>query len=176
MSEAQPLREITVRDAIERDAPGIARAFLDSAEHHAQLDPARYFVPGAEAITHRYRNRQQHPADKESATLVAELDGNIVGFIDARLEQFPDPMHRPIVYCYVSEIAVTSTYRSQGIGALLLKAGEDWGRRRGARFALLEYHPANVRAGAFYERRMGYSVASITVIKHLCEESPPSRP
>ena len=167
MSQAQPSREITIREAIEGDAPGIARAFLDSAEHHARLDPARYFVPGAEEITYRYRNRQQHPAANETATLVAELDKDIVGFIDARLEQFPDPMHRHIVYCHVSEIAVTSPYRSQGIGALLLKAGEDWGRRHGAQFALLEYHPANVRAGMFYQQRMGYSVASITVIKSL---------
>lgn len=167
MSTPAYANRIRIRAAVAEDADGIATVFLDSAAHHNRLDPARYFVPEHGAIADRYRNRRQHSAEKESSTLVAELGGDIVGFIDVRLEQFPDPMHRNIVYCFVSEIAVTSRHRSSGIGARLLHAAEDWGRRHGAQHALLEYHPANVRAGAFYEQRMGYSVASITVTKRL---------
>jgi hypothetical protein len=44
---------------------------------------------------------------------------------------------------------------------------EDWGRRECAEFALLEYLAADGRAGGFYQRRMGYRVASITAIKRL---------
>jgi ribosomal protein S18 acetylase RimI-like enzyme len=98
---------------------------------------------------------------------VAELTGEIVGFIDARLEQSLDAMHREMIYCHVAEIAVGGRHRKQGIGGQLLLAAEDWGRRRGAKFASLEFHSENTRAGEFYQRRMGYRVASITAIKRL---------
>jgi ribosomal protein S18 acetylase RimI-like enzyme len=169
MDEARCAAAITIRPAVSDDADGIAVVFLESAEYHARLDPERYSPPEVETITARYREGRQHPSDArgEVITLVAEFSGEIVGFIDARLEQSPDPMHREMIYCHVAEIAVRSRHRNQGIGVLLLGAAEDWGRRQGAEFASLEYHAANTPASLFYQRRMGYLVASITVIKRL---------
>jgi ribosomal protein S18 acetylase RimI-like enzyme len=160
---------IEIRPAVSEDADGIARTFLESAEHHAKLDPERYSTPAVQTISARYREGQQHPAHagRKVVTLVAVLSGEIVGFIDARLEQSPDPMHREIVYCHIAEIAVRSEHRDQGIGGRLLRAVEDWGRRLGAEFASLEYHAANTRASSFYQERMGYHVASITAIRRL---------
>ena len=169
MGEARSSVAITVRPAVAEDADGIARTYLESAEHHARLDPERYAVPAAETIVARYREARQHPPDAgaESVTLVAELRGEIVGFIDARLARSPDAMHREMIYCHVSEIAVSGRHQNQGVGAQLLQAAEDWGRGQGATFALLEYHTANTRAGEFYQRRMGYRPAAITAIKRL---------
>ena len=100
---------ITIRPALSTDADGIARTFLESAEHHAGLDPERYMVPAFETISARYREGRQHPPDAGGAgiTLVAELRGEIVGFIDARLERSRDVMHREMIYCHVVEIAVS---------------------------------------------------------------------
>ena len=122
-----------------------------------------------ETIAARYREGRQHPADEggENITFVAELSGEIVGFIDARLFQPLDAMHREITYCHVSEIAVRRQHQNHGIGGQLLRAAEDWGRQQGAEFALLEYHSANTLAGMFYQQHMGYRVASITAIKRL---------
>jgi len=85
---------------------GIARTFLESAEYHAELDPERYSTPAVETISARYREGLQHPsrAGREIMTLVADLSGEIVGFIDARLEQSPDAMHREMIYCHIAEI------------------------------------------------------------------------
>ena len=126
-------------------------------------------VPAVETISARYREGRQHPpgAGEEGITLVAELGGEIVGFVDARLGRSPDAMHREMIYCHVVEIAVSSRHQSQGIGGRLLEAAEDWGRRHGAKFASLEYHAANTRAGAFYQQRMGYRVAAMIAIKPL---------
>jgi ribosomal protein S18 acetylase RimI-like enzyme len=169
VGEARSPATITIRPAVAEDADGIARTYLESAEHHARLDPERYWVPAVEAISARYREGRQHPQDAgaESITLVAELSGEIVGFIDARLERSADAMHREMIYCHVAEIAVSSRRQNQGIGGRLLQAVEDWGRRQGAEFASLEYHAANTRAGEFYQRNMGYRVVSITTIKRL---------
>jgi ribosomal protein S18 acetylase RimI-like enzyme len=168
MSEAA-CPAIAIRPAVSEDADGIARAFLESAASHASMDPERYAVPAIETISARYREGRQHPPDEDGGcmTLVAELDGEIVGFIDARLERSPDPMHREMSYCHIAEIAVSSRCRNQGIGALLLQAAEDWGRRQGATFASLEYHTANTRAASFYQDRMGYRPAAVIAIKPL---------
>jgi len=90
---------IEIRPAVPEDAERIARTFLESAEYHAELDPERYSTPTVETISARYREGRQHPshAGSEVMTLVAELSGEIVGFIDARLEQSSDPMHREMI-------------------------------------------------------------------------------
>jgi ribosomal protein S18 acetylase RimI-like enzyme len=169
MNEAPYPAAITIRPAVPEDADGIARTFVESAEYHARLDPERYSAPAVKAISALYREGRQHPADagQEAITVVAEFRGEIVGFVDARLEQSPDPMHQDLIYCHVAEIAVSSCHQNQGIGGQLLRAVEDWGRRQGAEFASLEYHVANSRASMFYQRRMGYCVAHTIAIKRL---------
>lgn len=158
----------TIRSAISQDADGIARIFIESAEYHARLDPDRYSVPAMDAISARYREARRHPPGLVGAavTLVAELSGEIVGFIDVRLQQSPDPMHRKMTYCYVVEIAVSQRHQNQGIGRQLLRAAEDWGRQQGATLASLEYLATNTRASMFYQN-MGYHPAAITTIKRL---------
>ena len=159
---------ITIRPAISEDADGITRVYLDSAEYHAGLEPERYWIPPAETISARYREGRQHSpaAGGQAITLVAELSGEIIGFIDARLDHSPDPMHREITYCHVVEIAVSSRHQHQGVGGGLLRAAENWGRLQGAELASLEYLAANTRAGLFYQRS-GYRVASMIAVKRL---------
>lgn len=169
MSNVDSRAEIEIRPAAPEDAEAIAEIFLESAAYHAELDPERYVVPAAEMISTRYRERRQPPAPGDSAaiTLVAIWGNEVVGFIDLRLEQPSDAMHREMIYCHISEIAVREGQRSRGIGDSLMQAGEDWGRRMGAEFASLEFHNKNVRASSFYQGRMGYRPASITAIKRL---------
>ena len=114
MGEPHYLAAIEIRPAVPEDADGIARTFLESAEYHAELDPERYSIPAVETISARYREGRQHPshAGREVTTLVAELSGEIVGFIDARLEQSPDAMHREMIYCHIAEIAVSRGHRN----------------------------------------------------------------
>jgi len=171
LSETPYTVPIEIRPAVSEDAEGIAHAFIESAVFHAELDPERYATPAIETISARYREGLQHPshAGGEEMTLVAEFGGEIVGFIDARLEQSPDLMHREIIYCHIAEIAVSGRHQSRGIGSHLLQAAEEWGRKMGAEFASLEFHTENKRAGLFYQKRMGYRPASITVIKRLCQ-------
>jgi GNAT superfamily N-acetyltransferase len=159
---------ITIRPALADDADGITRTFLESAEYHAGIDPERYSIPAAAEISARYRKHRQHPheATTESITFVAELNKDIVGFADVRLECSPDPMHRKLTYCRIVEIAVSSRHQNRGVGAALMRAAENWGREQNAEFACLEYLAPNKRAANFYEHN-GYRVAALTAIKRL---------
>lgn len=111
--------------------------------------------------------RNTPDGDRENITFVADLRGEIAGFIDSRLEQSADPMHRNMIYCNVTEVAVSKQHQNQGIGERLLRAAEDWARRHGAQFAFVEYHSANTRTSFFYQQRMGYSVTFLTAMKRL---------
>jgi ribosomal protein S18 acetylase RimI-like enzyme len=166
MTVASRASTALIRPAVAADADGIVSAFLDSAAHHVHLDPERYRIPPIEMIRARYDDRLATAAGPRTI-LVAELNGEVVGFIEAALEASPDPMHRDMTYCHVVEIAVQREHRRHGIGARLLAAAEAWGFRQGATFASLEYHIANTGAGAFYRKRMGYGSAAITAIKRL---------
>ena len=158
-----------IRKATSADAEAITQVFMDSAEHHATLNPQRCYVPASESIIDRYRNGHQHPVPgPDSITFVAEENGSILGFLDARIEEPYDPMIRPIKYCFVSDIAVSAAHRSRGIGEKLMHAAERWARERGAGYVLLEYGQNNSRAAALYER-LGYSPTSITMLKWLSE-------
>jgi len=186
MREAPNPAPITIRPAVPDDADGITRVYMESAEYHARLDPERYWIPAVEAIRARYREGwygSHHPAspkgketgarhpepdaNREAITLVAELGGEIVGFVDVRLDQrSPDPMLRETTYCHIVEIAISSRHQSQGIGGQLLQAAEEWGREQGAEFASLDYLANNTRAAALY-RRMGYGAVAIKAVKRL---------
>lgn len=168
MGDFRDPASVTIRPAVPQDADGVARTFVDSADHHARLDPERYAVPDITAIAARYRDGRQHPSSEpgRAVTLVAESGGEIAGFVDCRLEQSPDPMHRDVTYCHVVEIAVSGRHQGHGIGGQLLRAAEDWGRERGATFVSLEYLANNSGAAAFY-RRLNYRVVSTTAIKRL---------
>lgn len=138
---------------------------MQSAEHHAQIDPVRNHVPDPDAIVERYREGRQHPSNGMAhTTLVAEDSGVIVGFIDARIDEPFDPMYKPVKYCFIADIAVDSDRRGQGIGEQLMRAIEAWAREQGAEFVVLEYHMGNPRAADLYAR-LGYRRASIVAVK-----------
>src|ERR1044071_9994548 len=58
MSDAA-YRHLTIRTALPKDAEGITRTYMESAEFHAGLDPERYALPDAQDILTRYREGRQ---------------------------------------------------------------------------------------------------------------------
>lgn len=153
---------LTIRAATPADAAAILRVYMESAMHHRELAPDRYLIPAEPEILERYGE----PPTAHSTTLVAIDNGEIVGFVEARLQPPVDPMHRPTLFCHILEIAVSADRRSEGIGRALMSAITDWARAAGAEFLSLEYLASNVRAAAFYER-LGFRAASVVAIKPI---------
>jgi GNAT superfamily N-acetyltransferase len=86
---------------------------------------------------------------EDSAVLVAELDGDLVGLCTAYLELNSVRFGQR---CWVEDLAVDPARRSQGIGARLLGAARDWARGRGATHLELDTAESRVDAQRFYER------------------------
>jgi ribosomal protein S18 acetylase RimI-like enzyme len=158
---------VTIRPAELRDVEGIVKVWFDSAEHHAALEPDRYYLPDRAAILERYRSGGQYPEGiSEKTTLVAEGESGVIGFADAWIGSTFDPMLQPMRYCFIADLAVARLERSGGVGEQLMRAVEAWGKDNGARFVVLEASVRNTRAIGFYER-IGYEAVNTSMIRWI---------
>lgn len=83
--------------------------------------------------------------------LVAELDGEVVGYITAWFVR--DEIH-------ITNLAVSPKHRRKGIADALLRTILDMGRREGYRFVYLEVRRSNLPAIRLYEK-WGFRVLAI---------------
>jgi GNAT superfamily N-acetyltransferase len=151
------------------DADAVAQAIVDSSIWHVGLEPERYRVLDAATVAADYRNGRQHRVGAkrdEQATLVAELDGQVVGAVDLRVV-YPAGAHRLLRYGEIAELAVAAHARRKGVGAALVAAAETWARERECAYTVLDYNARNLDAGRFYRDRLGYSSAGEIVLKKL---------
>lgn len=160
---------IEVRPFEIADADAVAAAIVDSSIHHTALEPDRYRVLDLATVSADYRAGRQHPSGQpadEVASFVAEIDGRVVGILDIHVAR-PGGAHQLRTYGYIPELAVSADARRRGVGAALMAAAEDWARRRGCGYTVLDYNARNVEAGRFYRDRLGYRPAGQIVIKDL---------
>jgi GNAT superfamily N-acetyltransferase len=145
------MQEISVREAQPADAEALARV-------HA--DVARY-----------YDERGPHYFDEGQLRLVAEVDGEVVGALMARLLE-------PITVgggatgdaekrLRIDYLATAAASRRAGIGTRLVEAAESWGRRVGATIAETTAFRGSALSIPFWEDRMGYEELPMSLEKRL---------
>jgi ribosomal protein S18 acetylase RimI-like enzyme len=76
--------------------------------------------------------------------LVAEVDGEVRGYVDLRAE----PWQR---LCRVPNMAVDRAYRKRGIGKALIRHARQWAGSQGMRALLVEATTKNYPALSFYQ-------------------------
>jgi GNAT superfamily N-acetyltransferase len=119
---------------------------------------------GYPSTTAQVRDRLCLLDDPERTLLVAEAGESIAGFIDVHVQRVveEDP------YAEVGGLVVRAGHRGKGLGAALLAAAADWGRRRGlgvmwiranlARDGVHDFYPAvgcrRVKDQRVYEYRL----------------------
>ena len=86
----------------------------------------------------------QHP---DADVLLAVDGGSIVGLASVHLDP---PFIRFGKRCWLQDLVVSSSRRSQGIGALLLDAATDWARQRGCTHLELASGEGRKDAHRFY--------------------------
>lgn len=88
-------------------------------------------------------------SSNESACFVAEIDNKAVGYLSIGYKRTPFRKNR---YLEVENIGVSPEFRSQGIGAELIKKARDWGREHGFSRLFVNSYFNNSRAVEFYKR------------------------
>jgi GNAT superfamily N-acetyltransferase len=163
---------VTIRSARSGDGAAISRAWLNAAAYYAELDPEHFQVPHAEGLAQSWDN-QFDRLDNDSLLLVAELDGQVVGWLWARIER-PGPnaaaqltREHGWIRLVVASLIVDRDHWRSGAGTALLEAAEAWGRAEGAQVARLDTYADSPVSVPFYEDHMGYRRRSIVFQKQL---------
>ena len=145
------MEEISVREAQPADAEGLARV-------HA--DVARY-----------YDERGPHYFDEGQLRLVAEVEGEVVGALTARLLEpvtvGGDATGDAEKRLRIDYLATAAASRRAGIGTRLVQAAESWGRRVGATIAETTAFRGSALSIPFWEDRMGYEELPMSLEKRL---------
>ena len=145
------MEEISVREAQPADAEALARV-------HA--DVARY-----------YDERGAHYFDEGQLRLVAEVEGEVVGALTARLLEpvtvGGDARGDAEKRLRIDYLATAAASRRAGIGTRLVQAAESWGRRVGATIAETTAFRGSALSIPFWEDRMGYEELPMSLEKRL---------
>lgn len=120
---------ITIRRCREQDARAVLGLWTRSGSEHA-------------STVDRLDDVERLVADSQSALLVAESGGEIVGTLIAGWDEWRGNMYR---------LAVREGHRREGIGIALTRAGEEYLRGCGARRVTALVAFEDEAAGAFWD-------------------------
>jgi GNAT superfamily N-acetyltransferase len=106
-------------------------------------------------------------SNKDYKTLVAEVDGKVVGFIGlCKLYAYEYDGE----YVRIISLVVNENYRDKGIGTKLLKSGEKWAINEGTIAIALNSGIKREKAHEFYNSN-GYNIKGYSFSKSLDENN-----
>ena len=104
-------------------------------------------------------------ARADASALVAEVDGDVVGFVDV---EFRQRLNHSTRQAWIPDLVVEESHRGRGVGRALLAQVEELARQRGCWGMALESAKWRQRAHAFYRGR-GWRDVSLSFTKPLGE-------
>jgi GNAT superfamily N-acetyltransferase len=143
--------EVKVRFATMKDYDSLCSLFAQGDKFHADLVPEIFQKFSGPA---RPRERLQYFVESEDAeAIVAESETGIMGLLTLEKTDYPSyPMYKRHAHAMLNTLVVDESSRRQGVGGILLKAAQDWARKRGVRFLQTNLWYANVAAKNFYTK------------------------
>jgi ribosomal protein S18 acetylase RimI-like enzyme len=162
---------LTIRRARPEDAEALARSWLEGARELIDLAPERFRLPESHGLVEFLRRDLEHDAP-DALSLVAELDGEVVASLEARLLapiesarfQVLEGLGRLRVH--VDHLRVDPPFRRRGVATHLMAEAERWGRQHGARSIALDTFAESPLSVGFY-KAAGYKRTSIVFEKRL---------
>lgn len=139
---------LRIRPAQHEDAPVIA----------ALAGQLGYPTPPEKA---RARLKALAEDDRHAVFVAVEADGGVVGWIHVYL----CPLVIADLEAEIGGLVVDQAHRSQGIGARLVHAAEDWARSRGCQGLTVRANVVRQRAHAFYQR-LGFREVKLQRVFH----------
>jgi GNAT superfamily N-acetyltransferase len=163
--------EISVRDALPGDAAALELVHADVARYYSRAAPHYFRAAVLSGITGE-RTADRPSDDDMTLRLVAEVNGEIVGALAARLLQSADGQERPDAQpaerrLRIEYLATAAGSRRGGIGTRLVEAAEAWGRQAGATIVETTTFQDSPLSVPFWEDRMGYEELALTLEKRL---------
>jgi GNAT superfamily N-acetyltransferase len=150
----------------------MAAAWLDAGRFYVEVDARDFQVPDEDGLVDWLESGvEAMEEDPDLALLVAEVDGDVVGWVGCRLANpISDArwqLQRELAETrlIIDAVCVADGRRGEGVGIDLVGAAEDWGRERGAGVAVADGNWASGVVQRFYEGRLGYRRRSVSLRK-----------
>jgi GNAT superfamily N-acetyltransferase len=143
------------------DVEALVRIYDEGEQYHRTIEPEPQIIPYE--ISMARRRFESMRLDPQRALLVAEVDGAVVGFVEAtmRREELSG-----FVGAWVDELNVATAWWGRGIGTRLLAEVERWALGNGAMSIALDTMETNARARRLYEH-LGFRTRAVVMSKRL---------
>lgn len=161
MSDNGPL---TVREATQADLDAVVDLWKELMALHHELDN-RHWIR-AEDGGRGYREWVAESVVREDRLLlVAEVGDRVVGFLHGLLKDAPPPL-APRLNGHVTDLAVSESFRRNGVGSQLVTAAQEWFGKHGAHGITVNVAVRNRNSRSFWGI-MGFEPWTQTMWKAL---------
>ncbi len=155
----------TIRPAEPRDAQALGRFGAMLMRTHYTFDPQRFLAVSGGAESGYASFLRSQLADEDALVLVAELEGQVVGYVFAGLEPLSwKELRGPAGF--VHDLLVLDEARHSGAGTALMNAAIEWLRGRGAPRVMLWTAEQNADAQRLFAR-LGFRRTMIEMTREL---------
>ncbi len=152
-----------IREAVREDMDQLDKLYSQVDELHRQAYPGRFRKPEIAGRPEAYYLERIQAQD--ALLLVAELDGQVIGFAEGYLRSAPDiPVLQQRSWLMIDSVAVDQNHRGHGAGKALFDGLEARANKRGITEIELNVYAFNQKAIGFYEK-LGFEVISQTMGK-----------
>lgn len=155
----------SIRPATDADAPALGRLGALLLRAHHAFDEQRFMAPGRNPEAGYGAFLCSQLADDEVVVLVAERDGEVIGYVYAGLE--PRSWKELREACgFIHDVAVLEHGRRLGVATALIDAAVEWLRARGAPRVVLWTADRNESAQRLFAR-LGFRRTMVEMTKEL---------
>lgn len=132
-------------------------------EYCSKLDDFSEVEKRAEQIF--YTHLRDFITHKENAILIAEENGKLIGYAKITKTKRP-PVYKKKEMGEITDLFVLPEYRKKRVGLKLVKASENWFRKRNLKLAWIKVHATNELGTLFWEKN-NYTNYMIEKIKKI---------
>ena len=163
---------IVVRKARPGDGRALVRIHEDMAAYYVERFPGDFRAPLLEGLEGEL-DAELGTAGDTMLRLVAEIDGEVVGALVARVVAPEDGAEREIeaelveIRVRIEYLATSRRHQGRGVATHLVDAAEGWGRDQGATASETTTYARSPVSLPFWTQRMGYREHSVNVRKRL---------
>lgn len=157
---------LTLRPATESDKPWLESAMAALQDHEASMIVG--LRPGHKVAAQEVARAFKLVAQRDGLLLIAEQDGEAVGYIGAvpKLDEDPLVDQAADKHVFITDLFIAEGYRGRGIGRALLQAVETHFAKSGYRQLRIGAVAANRPARQLYES-LGYTAREVLYEKSI---------
>ena len=147
------------------DQERIEHCIIALQDTERSLEPDR--VEGASIVQRNFADLLTDIQQNIGQVFVAEVQGEVVGFVRVRLEHEADTYLSTLTeYAYISDLVVLLPHQNRGIGTALLQKAEEFARQHGMTALKIEVLARNQPATMLY-LHSGFRLYELVLLKQL---------